>query len=266
MQAILFDLDGVIYQGEQVLPGALQTLAWVRRQEIPHLFVTNTSSRPRDAIVTRLAAMGIRVTAEQLLTPPVVAMHWLESQQAGPVALFVAPATRAEFAHCEALPDDAESGATALVVGDMGAGWDFATLNRAFRLLMDGEPALLALGMTRYWRAQDGLRLDVGAMVSALSYATGRDPVVLGKPSASFFQAALDRLEIAADQVLMIGDDIIGDVQGAQRAGLRGALVRTGKFREGDLELGVMPDVILADVGQLPAWWHDHQAGNPAGA
>lgn len=261
MQAILFDLDGVFYQQGRMLPGAADTLAWVREAGIPHLFLTNTSSRPRTAVVERLARMGMDVTAEQILTPPVAAVEWARREGREPLALFVAAATRGEFAGLEQLAEDRPGGAAAVVVGDLGDGWDFATLNRAFRLLMDGDTALVALGMTRYWQAGDGLRLDVGPMVAALSYATGREPVVLGKPARGFFDAAVGRLGVARDQVLMVGDDIIGDVQGAQRAGLRGALVRTGKCRPADLEGEVVPDLVLDDIGRLPAWWRDHPAG-----
>jgi len=255
MKAILFDLDGVFYLGEQALPGARETLAWVRREGIPHLFLTNTSSRSRQAVVDKLAAMDIAVDVAELLTPALAVAEWAAREEIGPLALFVAPACREEFADLPRLADDAAQGAAAVVVGDLGDGWDYATLNRAFRLLMDGEPQLVALGMTRYWRAEDGLRLDAGPMVSALSHASGREPLVLGKPAAGFFQAALARLGVKARETLMVGDDIIGDVQGAQRAGLRGALVRTGKFSEADLDRGVAPDVILDSVADLPAWW-----------
>jgi len=263
MQAILFDLDGVLYQGGQLLPGAVDALAWVRAQGIPHLFLTNTSSRPRSAIVAKLAAMGITVTVDELLTPAAAAAEWAVRARIGPLALFVAAATREEFVGLPRLADDAETGAAAVVVGDLGASWDFATLNRAFRLLMHGEPQLVALGMTRYWRAEDGLRLDTGPMVSALSYASGREPLVLGKPATAFFDAALAKLAVAGEQTVMIGDDIIGDVQGAQRAGMRGVLVRTGKFRPADLERGVVPDGILDSIAELPDWWA--RAGGEAG-
>lgn len=255
MKAILFDLDGVFYQGEQPLPGAAQTLAWVREQGIPHLFLTNTTSRPRSAIVAKLAGMGIDVREDELLTPAVAVADWARREDIGPLALFVAPATREEFVGLPRVAEDAEHGAAAVVIGDLGAGWDFATLNRAFRLLMHDGPQLVALGMTRYWQAEDGLRLDAGPMVMALSYASGREPLVLGKPAQGFFQAALARLGVAADEALMIGDDIVGDVGGAQQAGLRGVLVRTGKFRPADLEQGVVPDGIIDSVAELPDWW-----------
>ncbi len=256
MSALLLDLDGVLYVGDEPVAGAAEAVAWIRRRGIAHLFLTNTTSRPREALVDKLGRMGIAVAAEDILTPPVAAVQWLRSHAHGPVALFVPEATRAEFAGLDLLPAQAQSGAAAVVIGDLGEGWDFPTLNRAFRLLMaDPRPPLVALGMTRYWRAPDGLRLDVGAFAHALSYAAGVDPVVLGKPAEPFFRVALDRLGVSAGETWMIGDDIRGDVQGAQRAGLRGALVRTGKFQPSDLNSGIRPDAVLDSIADLPRWW-----------
>jgi len=262
MQAVLFDLDGVVYQGDLAIPGAADTLEWVREQRIPHLFLTNTTSRPRSAIVEKLARMGIAVSEDEILTPPVAAMAWLREREVTNLALFVPEATKAEFAGIPLLPEDRESGAGAVILGDLGAGWDFATLNRAFRLLMaEPHPHLIALGMTRYWRAPDGLRLDCAPFVMALRHATGIEPVVLGKPAKPFFEAALGTLGITADQTLMIGDDIRGDVGGAQQAGIRALLVRTGKFRPEDLEGEIRPDGVLGSIADLREWWR-HSSGS----
>jgi len=264
LKAVLFDLDGVLYQGERAVPGAAEAVAWFRERGIPHLFLTNTTSRPRSALVEKLAGMGIRVSEEDLFTPPVAARQWLEQHRCRRIALFVPGATRKEFEGLD-LAGDEEQTAGAVVLGDLGEGWDFATLNRAFRLLMADEKApLVALGLTRYWKAEDGLRLDVGPFVKALEYATGKEAVVLGKPASPFFQAALERLGAGAGDTLMIGDDIRGDVEAAQRAGLRAALVRTGKFRPADLELGVEPDAVLDSVADLPRWWWE-RAGASVG-
>ncbi|HSH29659.1 MAG TPA: TIGR01458 family HAD-type hydrolase [Thiohalobacter sp.] len=257
IHGLLFDLDGVLYQGETPIPGAVETLAWMRERAIPHLFLTNTTSRPRSALVDKLAHMGIDITADRLLTPPVAAARWLQTQVDGRVALFVPEATRSEFEPLRLAGANAEQ-AAAVVIGDLGTGWDYATLNRAFRLLMHTPPpVLVALGMTRYWQAADGLRLDAGAFVTALSHASGIAPVVLGKPAAPFFHTACDRLGLAPADCVMIGDDIRGDIEAAQRAGLQTVQVRTGKFRPEDLELGVIPDAVLGSIADLPDWWPD---------
>ena len=256
MKAILFDLDGVLYQGGSLLTGAVEALDWVRRKGIDHLFLTNTSSRPRAAIRENLARMGIRVSVEEILTPAVAARDWLLAQGAPSVALFIPEATREEFTGLDVLNAEAQTGAGAVIVGDLGEGWDFASLNRAFRLLMaEPHPHLIALGMTRYWRAADGLRLDTAPFVIALQHATGIEPVVLGKPARPFFAAALAALGIEAAETLMIGDDIRGDIGGAQNAGIRGLLVRTGKFRPQDLQGEIQPDGVLDSIASLPEWW-----------
>jgi phospholysine phosphohistidine inorganic pyrophosphate phosphatase len=256
VRGVVLDLDGVVYVGDQVVPGAAEAIDWLARERIPHCFLTNTTSRPRQAIVAKLAGMGISAGTDRVLTPAAAAAAWLRHQGITRPALFVPGATAAEFAELDPLPDDVEHGAGAVVIGDLGEGWSFPTLNRALRLLMsDAAVPLVALGMTRYWRAEDGLRLDAGGFVRALEYAAGRTAVVVGKPDPTFYRTAVDALQVPADQVVMIGDDIHTDIEGAQRAGLTGVLVRTGKFSQADLGGDVHPDAVLESVADLPRAW-----------
>ena len=256
MRGVLLDLDGVLYVGDAAVPGADAVVSWLAREGVPHHFLTNTTSRPRQAIVEKLASLGITTTADQVLTPAVAAMDWLRRHRVERPALFVPDATAAEFSDLAPLPHGVADGCGAVVVGDLGEGWDFATLNRAFRLLMsDPQPPLIALGLTRYWRAEDGLRLDAGAFVRALEYAAGCTAVVLGKPHPAFYAAAVDALGLEPAEVVMVGDDVRVDVEGAQGAGLIGVLVRTGKFAPSDLDGDVSPDAVLDSIADLPAWW-----------
>jgi HAD superfamily hydrolase (TIGR01458 family) len=256
MVALLLDMDGVLYEGEYAVPGASEAVFWLRAQRVPHLFLTNTTSRPRSALVEKLAGLGIRVDRDSILTPAVAAAEWLRTHAPGPAALFVPEATVSDFEALPQLPREVTGGAASVVIGDLGSAWDFDTLNRAFRLLMDDpRPVLVALGMTRYWRAPDGLRLDVAPFIAALECATGARAVVLGKPAGPFFEAAIRRLHCSADEVVMIGDDIVGDVEGAQRLGMCGVLVRTGKFRDSDLEAKIRPDAVLDSIDDLQDWW-----------
>jgi HAD superfamily hydrolase (TIGR01458 family) len=265
MKAALFDLDGVLYEGSQPIPGAAEAIDWFQKSGMPYLFLTNTTSRPRTALVEKLNGMGIHVDEDRILTPPVAAVTWLQANVQGNVALFVPDATQQEFAALSVLGNDSDEmkSGGAVVVGDLGAGWDFSTLNRAFRLLVSREDHhLVALGMTRYWRAEDGLRLDAGPFVSALAYASGKQPVVLGKPSSDFYRTALQLLggdqPVKPESVVMIGDDIKGDIDGAQQAGIKGVLVKTGKFNNMDLERGVTPYAVIESVSDLPLWWQKH--------
>jgi HAD superfamily hydrolase (TIGR01458 family) len=255
VKAILFDLDGVLYDGERVIEGAPGAVRWARDRSIPHAFVTNTTSRPRAALVEKLARFGVAASEDQVFTPAAAAAAWLRGRP-GRTALFVPAAARAEFRGLDLLPEGAEEGAAHVVVGDLGEAWDFTTLNRAFRLLhADPETALVALGMTRYWMSPRGVALDVAPFVAALEHAASRKAVVLGKPAAPFFAAAVARLGVAPGDAVMVGDDLSADVAGAQAAGLKGVLVRTGKFRPRDLEGGVRPEAVLDSVADLPKWW-----------
>ncbi len=261
MDALLFDLDGVLYKGEQAIEGATQTVCWAQQHHIPHLFLTNTTSRPRSALVKKLASMGINIDESQLLTPAVAACQWIKNNVIGDIALFIPQATQTEFQNLPVAKADQSKHIGAIVVGDLGEQWNFFNLNRAFHLLMnDTQPALIALGMTRYWLAEDGLRLDAGPFVSALQYATGRNPVVLGKPAKPFYEAALQTLGVKADHTYMIGDDIRGDIDGAQKAGIKAILVKTGKFQAGDLALGITPFACLDSIADLPQWWQQNIA------
>jgi HAD superfamily hydrolase (TIGR01458 family) len=259
MQAILFDLDGVVYNSETPVPGASEALAWVRKQNIPHLFVTNTTSRGRGVLAEKLQRFGVLATEDQILTPCVAAHEHMRTtaRDGDRAALFVPAKTMSEFDGIPLLPDDSETGARWVVVGDMGPGWDFPTLNRAFRLLKSNpETELIALGLTRFWLAEDGLSLDAGAYVAALEYAASRSPVVMGKPAPAFFHAAAARLSVDPAEILMIGDDVVVDVNGAQRSGMKGALVKTGKFREADLAGASMrPDYVMDSIVGLPELW-----------
>ncbi|MCP4769549.1 MAG: TIGR01458 family HAD-type hydrolase [Gammaproteobacteria bacterium] len=265
---LLIDLDGVIYQSEHVIDGALLTLDWIRHHQIPHLFVTNTTSRSRAALLEKFEHFGFAAELDELMTPIVAANQYLERQQFGKIAAFVTVSAVGEFSGVEVVSPQSEQAVDAVVIGDLGEAWDYQTLNSAFRLLMqDPPPQLIALGMTRYWRGADGLLLDVAPFVSALENAAACEALVFGKPAAAFFAAALERLQCSEDETFMIGDDIAGDTDAAQRCGIRGIQVKTGKFREADLQGEIKPFALLDSIADLPQWWAanvDAPAGAPS--
>jgi HAD superfamily hydrolase (TIGR01458 family) len=253
IRGLLLDMDGVLYNANTPIAGAVETIAWAAKRKIPFLFVTNTSSRGRGELAAKLGRMGIEADESQILTPSFATAQWLREQPANPIALFVLRATaHAEFAEFTQVDQQAESGARFVIVGDLGAQWNFPTLNRAFRLLQNGAE-LIALGMTKYWQAEDGLRLDVAPFVAALECASGKAAHVFGKPAKLFFEAAARQLQLPLHELVMLGDDVEVDVGGAMAAGARGMLVKTGKYRPPDLEKAA--DAIIESIAALPDWW-----------
>lgn len=250
--AFLFDLDGTLYTDAGPIPGAVEALAELRRRGVPFRCVTNTTRRSRRLLADRLAGYGFSIEPAEIVTAVMSGVALLHARRVRRVAAYVAPDTLEDFAAFDLEGTPAE----AVVIGDLGEAWDFATLNRAFHQLMDGAE-LLALQRDRYWLKGDALALDAGPFVAALEYATGRAATVCGKPSTAFYQAALAALPGAlaarAREVVMVGDDLWGDVEGAQQAGLTAWMVRTGKFREEVVAAsGITPDRIINSVAELP--------------
>jgi HAD superfamily hydrolase (TIGR01458 family) len=245
---ILLDIDGVLYVGDEPIEGAHEALSELRRMSGGVRLVTNTTSRPRRAVLEHLLELGFEVTLEEVLTPAAMAVRHCNERKYRSVAVLVADGLREDLAPLEhagqGQPVDA------VILGDLGEGFTAAVLNETFRLLMDGA-RLVALQHNRYWRRSDGLALDVGAYAAALEYASGRKAVVVGKPAKAFFKAAL--ADIGIKRAVMIGDDLEADVGGAMSSGLPGVLVRTGKYREEALSARVTPTAIVDSIRDVPS-------------
>jgi phospholysine phosphohistidine inorganic pyrophosphate phosphatase len=247
----LLDLDGTLYVGDAAVPGAVDTLARLRSRRVPFRLVTNTTSRSRRMLVARLAGYGFDVAADEIVTATLAGAELLRARGYARVAPFVPEAALEDLAGmvlAGGTSGQPRRAADAVVLGDLGERWTFALLQEAFEQLLAGA-ALVTLSRDRYFRQGERLTLDAGPFVAALEYAAGVTASVAGKPSPAFFAAAVRSLGLAPGQVAMIGDDLWSDVDGAQRAGLRGWLVRTGKFREDALRgSAITPDRILHSV------------------
>ena len=247
IRALLLDLEGTVCEAGRPLPGAPEALAALSARGVPHCFVTNTTSRPRSRLAAELSAMGIAVPAERIFTAPLAARRYLLDQGLARCHLLVAPAVLEDFAGIEHVEDSRE----AVVVGDVGEGFTFLRLNHAFRLLLEGV-RFVTLARNRYYRSGGGLVLDQGPFVAALEVATGREAVLVGKPAADFFRPALELLGVPAEETAIVGDDIEADVGGAIALGMRGVLVRTGKFREGELAASaVRPNAVVGSIAEI---------------
>jgi phospholysine phosphohistidine inorganic pyrophosphate phosphatase len=248
IEGLLLDLSGVVYVQDEAVPGAAEALAKLRAADLPIRLVTNTTMRPRRSILERLERLGIESDAPELLTPATLAARRCKEAGYESVSLIVLDELREDL---EGVPEG-DGKVDAVIVGDLGDGWDYEVLNRAFRRLMDGAE-LIALQKNRYWETSEGLSLDAGPFVTALEYATGREAEVVGKPSEAFFELALGELGVGAEHAAMVGDDVEADVGGAMDAGLAGILVRTGKYRE-DLvaESGIEPTATVDSIADVP--------------
>jgi HAD superfamily hydrolase (TIGR01458 family) len=247
IRALLVDLEGTVYQSQRLIPGAAEALREAEARGIPHRFVTNTTSRPRSVVARELAAMGLPVEPERIFTAPRAAHARLLRLGIERCDFLVAPALLEDF---PGIRDDGDA-PQAVVLGDLGDGLSYDRLNRAFRHLLGGVE-FLTLARNRYWRGTEGWMLDVGAVAAALEYAAGRPATLVGKPAPEFFAEALASLGVVAAEAAVVGDDLESDVGGAQAAGLKGVLVRTGKFRADEAQRStIRPDAVLDSLAVL---------------
>ncbi len=172
----------------------------------------------------------------------------LEAEGLRKLHLAAAPSLAEDVAGFE-LVDEAPE---AVVLGDLYRDFTWERLNQLFGFLRDGA-RLIALHKNRVSRRGTEIALDLGPFVAALEYASGREALVVGKPSRAFFELALADLELEAEAVAMVGDDIEADIGGAQAAGLRAIQVETGKFTPVDRDHPrIRPDLRVASIAALP--------------
>ena len=238
MKAMLFDLSGVLYNGDQVIDGAIETIAHLQQSALQIRFITNTSQKTRQRIIDDLHALGFAIQDDQVYTATDVAKRWLVDQGLRPYCL-VHRNIRSEFADMD------QSNPNAVLIGDAAEDFTFEHLNRAFQLCQQGA-VLAGIGYNRYYRKGEELLLDAGPFIKAIEFAADMQATILGKPSKTFFQQVLATTGVSASEALMIGDDGFGDVDGALNVGLQACLVRTGKYQPGD-ETRISGDFLIAE-------------------
>ena len=244
---LLLDLDGTVYFRGRTISGAIESIAALRARGIGLRFLSNTDSLCARSLAERVRQFGIGLSPEEVFTAGSAALHLVKERPGARVLALVSSDLREHFA-----PYAAE-GATAewVVVGDCRDGLSYERLNGAFRALRAGA-RLIALQRGRYFYDAAGVNLDTGAIVAALEYAAETTAVVAGKPSAEFFDRAIDDLRIDRERVWVVGDDATADVAGAREAGLTSVLVRTGKYeaQRGDPLQG-LADATVASIRDL---------------
>ena len=251
VDGLLLDIDGVLAISWVALPGAVETMAWLRREAVAFRLITNTTTHTRRELAATLGGAGFDVAPDEIVTAVTATAAHLQAHHPG-ARVFVLtdgePGEDLDGVQRAGAPEDAD----VIVLGGACDDFTYPTMNRIFRRVMDGA-TLVGMHRNLYWKTEDGWELDGGAYIAGLEEASGATAAICGKPAPAYFEAALALLRVSASRAAMVGDDIVNDVSGAQAVGLRGVLVRTGKFQEADLAKG-SPDAVLGSLADLPRW------------
>ncbi|MGI9186537.1 MAG: HAD-IIA family hydrolase, partial [Gaiellales bacterium] len=229
-RGIVFDMEGVLHVGYEPLPGAAETIAALDAAGVPHVILTNTTSKTRAEIAARLGRVGMAYPVERIVTAASATVAFLQRRHPDKRILLLAePGAFAEMAACGGLQlvEDWRE-AEVVCLGGPDASITYDHLQGAFRALMEGA-AFVAMQRNRWWPTPDGPGLDAGVFVKGLEYASGRRATVIGKPAAGAYRAALAVLGVKSSDAMMVGDDPVADLATAHRIGMRTCLVRSGK-------------------------------------
>nr|XP_056705885.1 phospholysine phosphohistidine inorganic pyrophosphate phosphatase [Euleptes europaea] len=231
--ALVLDISGVLYDsggegGGVPIPGSIEAVQKIKASGLKLRFCTNETQATREKFVEKLQRLGFDIAVNEVTAPAPAVCCILKERNLRPYLLV----------HDDVIPEFSDIDKTnpnCVVVGDAADNFSYKNLNEAFRVLIGLEnPVLISLGRGRYYKETDGLTLDVGVYMKALEYACDIQAEVVGKPAKMFFQSALREMGVEPHQAIMIGDDIVNDVGGAQQCGMRALQVRTGKYRPCD--------------------------------
>lgn len=249
INGVLFDLDGVLYVGSSAIKGAVEAVGRIRLSGMPCRFVTNTSTLSLASLQQKINAFGFSIPANEIISAPQATLLYLKNQRDPICRLLLADDVKKDFKELR----QSNTAANYIVIGDIGNAWSYTLLNEVFNCLVNGAK-LIAIHKNRFWQTEHGLQMDIGGFIDGLEYASGVKAMIIGKPSADFFQIALNDMGLNPIDVAIIGDDIDADVGGGQQAGLKGILVKTGKYRQSYAEASaVKPDLIIDSIMDLPS-------------
>jgi HAD superfamily hydrolase (TIGR01458 family) len=224
IKAVLLDIDGTLMLKGKAIAGAQRALRNLRDAGFLVRLLTNISARAPSDIAADLRASGFEVDDGEVQSAATACVRYVRGCAGLTSHLLVPDAMRPLFEGVDTNDEEADL----VVIGDIGEQFNYTRLNNAFRMLRDGA-RLVVPHKNLFWYDDDGPRLDAGAFVIGLEAASGQPALVTGKPSPVFFNTAMDELGVAADETVVVGDDIQTDIAGARHLGLHSILVRTGK-------------------------------------
>ncbi len=248
-QGFLIDMDGVIYRGSELIPGADRFINLLLDLEIPFLFLTNNSQRTRRDVATKLQRMGIPAREKHVFTCAMATARFLASQKPHGTAYVIGECGLTQALHVNgyAIVDYAPD---YVVVGE-GRSFNMEQIEHAVRLVASGAK-LIATNMDPNCPTQNGLRPGCGAIVAMIEAATGAKAFSLGKPSPVMMRAARKELDLRTGEITMIGDTMETDILGGVEMGYNTVLVLSGGTARDDLpNFAYQPGKIIDSIGDL---------------
>lgn len=248
----LIDLDGVVYRGNELLPGAREFIAWLDANQKKYLFLTNNSFATGAQILAKLARMGIATDGVHLLTAGQAAVQNIARRVPGGSVYVVGEQPLIDLVEeqgLSAVADDS-SAADAVLVG-LDRTFDYQKMANAANAIRAGA-LFVTINRDPVLPVSGGFLPGCGSLAAALESASGASPEIVGKPEPMLLQEALESLHSEASETVMVGDGLAIDILAGQRAGTHTLLVLSGSTSGADLEQStIKPDHVYADLAAV---------------
>jgi 4-nitrophenyl phosphatase len=252
VRALILDLDGVLWRGQELLPGVGELFHLIESRSLRFCLASNNATLNLASVQERLAPVGARLAAGNLVTSAHAAAGYIRRHYKTPPSVFVIGEETLRQALVEAgcrLVEDADHAGAVVVGMDRDLTW--RKLVEAGLAIANGA-AFIGTNPDRTFPTERGLGPGNGAILAALETATGRSPVIAGKPEPPIFQEATSRLAVPPAETLVVGDRLETDIAGGRRVGMQTALLLTGVSSVADVTgQEIQPDWTFEDLPSL---------------
>ena len=248
-KGILLDLEGVLYEENRLIDGSIENINKLLAHGFNIKYLTNTTTTSRRLVLEKLIQFKLPLIEPDIFSPAIAANIFLKKKNISRISLFTNQSLQEDFA--DFVIDNLRP--EAIILGDLYKEFSWEKLNKAFQVILEANPLIIALHKNRYCKRENKLGLDLGPFVAALEYATSKKSVLIGKPEKNFFNLAIEDMKLKNEEVLMVGDDIVADIGGAKNIFLKTIQVKTGKFQKKDeTNLYLQPDYRINSISELP--------------
>lgn len=245
-EGVIFDIDGVLEFQGKVYPGAIELLDFLRSSGITLRILSNSTLKSRRSCTAKLRAKGFNIYESEVVTASFATARYLKTLKPKSCWVMLKREGREEFKDFRHDHENPEY----IIMGDYREDFSFQNMNKALALLLKGAK-LIVMITELVDNSMGGVELTVGAYGKMLEDAAGIKATFIGKPNKYIFEEALKTMDIKRSKILMVGDKIYTDVIGAQNMGIQAVLVKTGEFRDRDLDCNIEPDYILSSVREI---------------
>ena len=249
---LLIDLDGVLFVGDWLIPGAIETLQYLEKNNYEYILLTNITRMSKQKILQKLNGMGIFVDSERIMSAPSATVDYINSRKKNAKCYLLSPKeTDEDFKGSGIIITRKEEPVDFVIVG-YDTNINYESLNIAFRLIQNGAE-IVGMHEDKIFPGKPKNNIGLGPFVKCLEFGTSKRAQIIGKPNRNFFELGIKKMSATTNETAIIGDSLIQDIIGAKNAGLKTIMVKTGGYDEYELETSsIKPDYLINSIKDLP--------------